>query len=133
MTVRWKFEDPVTAEVYIFPHNPQAMTSSRVRRAFSTGRGTYTATRGISQRQPSDWEFSGKLRTQAQYDAFVNWSQRQYPFRVVDHFGEVRIVIAVKFEPQDKRDFRNPWLHTYTFKCRIVPTDSIGSPDQGWL
>lgn len=131
--VAWKLRDPQTSEIYTFLQNPKSMTSPRPKRAFDAGACTDGKTRVLSKRIPVDWEFSGTFRSQLQYNAFLDWFNRPYPIVVIDHFGVEHLLIVTSYDPQEKRSFRNSWVHSYTVKGRILLKEFLSGDETGWL
>lgn len=135
MTVRWQFHDPIAGDTYTFAQNPNKMSSFEITRAFNSGSSGSrdTRVRVRSEESGPPFQFSGTLRTQAQYDAFVNWRFRTNPITVTDHFARKILFIPTGFEPEDQRDGRNPWLHKYVFKGRLIPARFLAAVNSGWL
>lgn len=122
---RWTLLDPATEVSWVFPRNPNAMTSPHPPRnhvIFSRGVGGGTGvSRVIAFRQePYEWSFSGDIRTEAHLTAFQAWTARTGRLHVTDHLGrtwEVRIDSVDLDELPNSP--RNSWRFSYTVKTII--------------
>lgn len=119
---KWVFQDPVGGEVYHFAVNPSKMNSP-----FAPKRITFQATTAIDgnklafegQTQPVEWQFSGTLFDQAQYDAFVHWLGKRNRIWITDHYGRAWLCYLTHFDPQSRRANGHPWMHDWTITVLI--------------
>lgn len=117
--MRWQFSDPNGDESLVFVHNPHGMTSlAPPHVTHPTARspidGKVRATRAPDK--PFTWSFTGKLRTQAEYDALLDWSRRPGRLQLTDHLGRVHELLIQRFSPTpvEKSGVPNKWLFAYT-------------------
>jgi len=116
---RWQLYDPVALDTFHFSHNPATMTSmaqSHATKSLATSPIDGKVRSARTPDKPFVWSFSGKLRTQAEYDALDAWVNRPNRLRVTDHFGRVHEVLGQHFSPTpvEKSGVPNPWLFGYT-------------------
>lgn len=119
---KWQLYDPIATDTFTFTHNPLSMTSmAPPHTTKSTARspidGKIRSTR--TPDHPFPWSFTGKVRTQDEYDLFVDYANRPNRLQLHDHFGRVHWVLPVKFSPTpvEKSGVVNPWLFAYTVDC----------------
>jgi hypothetical protein len=118
--IRWQLNDLVANQTYTLPCNPSAMTSPSIAHATTSFRrspidGVVRVFRPGDK--PRQWSFTGRLRTQSEYDAFVDWCNRPNRIQLTDHLGRVHSVLLQDFAPQPiERSGRKdtPWLFAYT-------------------
>lgn len=124
MTIRWKFRDTVTGEVYTVPINPDSMSSVDGKKAVRHGRGRKQDSRVntiLSAPPPQAWEFGGAIRTKAHYDALENWAERPNAVEITDHLGRTFRVVITDFLPVDRNPTPlTPWRLRYTVKTNIL-------------
>lgn len=119
---KWVFQDPGTSETYHFEINPNAMNSP-----YGQKKIQYAATTAIDgqklafegQAPPVEWQFSGTLLAQSQYDAFVVWSQKRNRIWITDHFGRAWLSYITSFQPTAKRSQEHPWAHDWQMTALI--------------
>ena len=120
--IRWQIYDPVADETLTFAHNPASMTSMAQPHATKSMPASPIDGKVRALRVPDKpfvWSFSGKLRTQVEYDALLAWVNRPNRLHLTDHFGRVHDVLGQHFSPMpvEKSGGRNPWLFAYTIDC----------------
>jgi hypothetical protein len=119
---KWVFQDPATSDVYHFAINPNTMNSP-----YGPKKIEFAATTAIDgqklafegQSPPVEWQFSGTLLAQAQYDAFVTWSQKRNRIWVTDHYGRAWLCYITNFQPTAKRSHQFPWAHDWEMTVLI--------------
>lgn len=114
----WVLSDPVTAATWTMPINPDKMTSPHPRKTLQHVRGTDGKARSTAGRkQAVEWSWEGVIRSQAHYDALLEWAQKPYPIEVTDHFGHTWSVVIQAFLPVDRRpNPRTPIRLRYTMQ-----------------
>lgn len=127
---RWKLEDLVADETYLFPINPNAASSPFPGRelAFAQGAAWVDTDAGLQRTRvfesppaPAEWEFSGVLRTKEQHDELLRWSKKSNEVRVSDHLGRTFEVIIRSFRPLERRPTPdNQWRMTYTVNALVL-------------
>lgn len=116
MIQRWTFTDGL--EVWRLPRNPRSMgpihESHRSEASRQPG-GEVVVIRTPVAAFP--WDFAGRIHSQADYDAFLDWATRR-EIIVTDHLGRGHRVIPLAFDPvpYKQNGTQNPWLFDYTFK-----------------
>lgn len=129
VTHRWILFDPATDEQWEFPRSPNRMTSPHPPKnttIFSRTIGhPSNLGAGVSRvmqfrQQPYEWSFSGDIRTQEHYEAFIQWTRKTGRLHVTDHFDrtwEIRID-SVELDEQ-QQTARKPWKFAYTVRANI--------------
>lgn len=121
--VRWEFEDPVTLDTYEFEVNPSAggtpsYTKNFAYRVPAAPDGKVIVFEG---RDPAKTiEFSGRLLTEAQFNAFVTWWDKRYQVNVTDDLGRTFSILIQSFNPTRVRRRSHPWTHDYSVEATIV-------------
>lgn len=116
--IGWRFEDAVEGTVEIMPINPNAGASPKYQKQLT--KATTTASGGQSQvvifegaDQPTQFDFSGVLLTEAHYDFIYRaWSKR-HPVRLTDDLGRTFTIYIESFAPARQLSHTYPWKHTY--------------------
>lgn len=130
MTTRWVLTDPATSETWMMPINPNAMTSPQAGKNLQNSYGIDRAyDPGSRQRvntflappSPTQWEWSGVIRSKDHYDAYVHWTQKPSEIHVTDHLGRTWEVLITAFAPEDRVPTQTvPWRLTYSVKALIL-------------
>lgn len=125
MNIRWKLTDPSTGDEWTMPINPDAMTSPSGTRNLTTGfgiRAPLTMARTFEQAPTiARWQWEGVIRSEAHYEAYVEWAKKPGLVRVLDHLDRTWEVILESFEPDERRPSgRTDWRFRYTVKCLII-------------
>lgn len=113
----WTFYDPVLAVTYSPPIGPDRMTSpfserSLTSRATTSHRGQAITWQGSPT--PVAWSFSGRLLTQAHYEALQAWYAKPNRIRITDHLTRTYECFITDFSPEPQRAGDNFWSHRYT-------------------
>lgn len=126
--LRWRLVDPSTGETWVFPRNPNKMTSPNEPKAttvFARNFNFADDKQGVSRvlqhhRNPYDWQFSGDIRTQAHYEALRDWARRVERLQLRDHFNRTWLIRFDSVELEElKPNARTPWRYSYTAKALI--------------
>lgn len=125
MTTRWVLNDPATSETYVFPFNPNQMTSphrpdsskyftaSPVPMAQSNVGSYAPVLQG--KRDPYEWSFSGVIRDKEQHDAMLRWFTKKTLVDLTDHLGRTwRVRFTALTLDERKPTPRHPWRFDYT-------------------
>lgn len=122
--IKWVLDDPLgSPSQYIFPINPNAMTSpfgsKNITARASTGpNGTKIAWEGAQG--PTDWQWTGDLFSQQMYDALRAWVGKGNRVFLTDHLLRRWDVYLTEFTPIPKRSVLYPWRNTYTMKALVM-------------
>jgi hypothetical protein len=128
---RWRFVDPLdtdaTTRQYVFPRNPEEMSSPFPSRVISSAPTTYG---GHILREgsplPKAWTFSGTIPDQAMYEALRSWVyDRKNRLWLFDHFGRRLTLVLENFDPTPKRAYGKYWKHSYTISAQVL---AVGKP-----
>lgn len=122
---RWTLVDPRTDETYVFPVNPNAMTSPHGPRSLqilTTAPVNDTASSAgrifESNPDPYEWQFGGFIRTQDHHDQLRRWARKVNRLELIDHLGRTWSIRITQFDPQEKRpSTRTAWKFDYTVKA----------------
>jgi hypothetical protein len=116
--IRWILEDPVTTAVWTLPRNPYAMDSPVVPHRTSVMPGGLAFRKGATS---IPWSFKIRLKTQAEYEQMLAWSQVPNSILITDHLGRVHRVVPLHFDPASKRSrHEQHWRFDATFKALYV-------------
>lgn len=107
---------------YIFPINPNAMTSpfgpkNITSRAAVGPNGQKIAWEGTQP--PVEWQWSGDLFSKEMYENLELWTAKGNRVFLTDHFQRRWIIYLTHFDPVPKRSVKYPWRHTYTMKAIV--------------
>lgn len=128
MVHRWQLHDPSTSETYVFQRNPNKMTSPHPKKAttiFSRNFNFVDEKLGVGRviqfrQEPYEWQFSGDIRTEAQYEDLRDWTRRVGRLELTDHFLRVWEVRFDSVEIDELRPRKtNYWRFGYTAKAII--------------
>ena len=119
---RWTFTDLTTSEVYTFERNPREMTSPHLPQGTvalpMTVDTRNRATRSLPT--PTEWSFTGDIRTEAQHEALRTWAKRTSFVKVTDHLGRQWKVQLVQFDVAEQRPTaRQAWRFTYRMRTLL--------------
>ena len=132
------FTDPTDGSTYVFPQNPNKMTSPYVQH--STTMMPYSPVDNRTRtwrtpQKPYEWQFAGNIRHKDFYDALVAWYVKNRRLHVTDHFGRTWDVQIVNVELTPQRCSRTvPWRYSYTVKTLMygrLADVMIGTITQG--
>lgn len=123
MVTRWTFDDEVDDESYTFAVNPREVNSPGVEKSI-----LYTATAApdgkvvLAQGRPVPTVItaSGVLHTEAEYNAFVTWANKQHQVKLTDDIDREMWVYITKFAAQRIRSAIIPWKHSYELVCSFL-------------
>jgi hypothetical protein len=128
---RWILRDPYTGEVWEFPHNPNQMSSPNRPRNISIFvdppyYDPATQARGAIGRvwegnfQPFEWTFSGRLKTQDQYEQLVYWTRKVTRVQLIDHLGRTWVLRMKELDPDEQKPTpRIAWKYDYEIKATM--------------
>lgn len=102
---RWFFEDLVNSVEYRVAINPNKMTSPYPAKQLTSAQTIrqHWRIRQTGMHQPHEWTFSGVIRDIDHHDALLEWSRKTNVFHITDHLGRTFKVVAVRFNPDEKR------------------------------
>lgn len=122
--VRWTFYDGSTT--YTHQINPNRMSSPLRPRPVAAG---VTGPDGLARstrapEPPQEWRFGGVLRSEAQYDDLLLWSQKTGVITITDHLGRAFDCLMLTFRPDEQRPTAaNPWRFEYEMTVLVVGGD----------
>lgn len=123
MTVAWRLETLDGSQSYAFEINPNAQDSPFPNRDIGWEFHPSTDFTGRrAGRVGHTWSFSGVLRTQAQYDALLQWVGKRVKVRLIDDRGDKLLVRLVRFSPAQvggARARHAPWRWTYSMDAMV--------------
>lgn len=121
--VRWVFELPAPgAEVYVFPNNPQDMSSPHAERVLNADHTTAPDGQALlfeGEPVPVQWTVSGFCFDQDHYEALEHWQSLNRRFFAVDHLQRAWVVTFESLDWTPVRDPQRPWAHRYTAKFLV--------------
>ena len=131
--IPWRFTDLKTSEVYFLPVNPDSDAGSNGIR-----KGTHIEALASTYISPSNslivnasvildapdqeelFSYTGTLYTKEEYDKFIEWSSKNYPWELRDDLGREFLIYVTEFVPERKRSAKFRWKHTYTFSGLVI-------------
>lgn len=125
MVQRWTLYDPLLDDTYVFPVNPNAMSTPHAPRSLSV---ITTAPRvggpSVQGRvvelnaEPYEWQFSGYVRTEDHHDQLRAWTRKVNRLVLTDHFEREWSIRMVALDLDEKRPRAlQPWRFDYTIKA----------------
>lgn len=129
---RWTFTDPATGNSYVWPRNPDHMTSPFKSRNIQTkyttalGRGKVLLIEGAPSL--AQWQFGGIVKDAAMYEQLRFWVE-EIDGRVIveDHFGRQIECVLTSFDAKPHNDSRRYWSHDYTITAIVL---NVGAPTE---
>ena len=131
--IAWRFRDIENPEDYYLPVNPLEDNDSnaiskqtKYEQAISTYVSPVSGVRVddiVIQDSPSDvkrFSYRGTLYTKDQYDAFLHWFAKPYPWELKDDLAREYLVYVEEFAPSRERSTKFRWKHSYTFSGLIL-------------
>lgn len=120
---RWTFYDPINLTTYTFEVNPDEGGSPTMAKTV-----TYQNTAAPDGKtlvfegrdQPPMIRFSGKILTEDQYDAMMEWFSKRHQIEMTDDLERSYWVYITSFNPTRIRARSHPWKHSYEVEATIV-------------
>lgn len=126
--LRWRFYDPYSAEEYVFPLNPNTMSTPFGERPITALTSTAVGGQTLAwegAKLPADWSFGGVILNAAHYEALRSWTyDRKGRIVVSDHFGRNYTTVLRSFKPEPKRSISRYWRHDYTIDALVFGAPS---------
>lgn len=138
MVHRWRLEDPYLPDgdpdkVYVFPYNPNDMTSPFGQRAISSTATTALTGQALffeGQMKPVEWSFSGDILDATHYEKLRHWVyDKKRRLNLYDHFGRKIVLQLTKFDVKPKRAVNRYWRHTYEISALVI---SVGPSNSNY-
>lgn len=130
----WTLHDPEANETWVFPRNPNTMTSPFAPKntQFFPRRpaaAQWVATSRVLQyrRQPFEWSFGGSIRTEAHWAELKRWCRKSSRLIVTDHLNrswEIRI-LSPEFE---ERQQTARLTHRYRYTVKAIIYGQVTTP-----
>lgn len=132
---KWQFSDPRTSEVATFRLNPQSGGSPTYEKTFGK-EVSVTATSFVDANvgtsiiiengdQPLTFEFDGIILEQEDYEMFVTWFEKSYPFYLLDDLGRSFLIYVKSFQSTRVWSGIYFWRHSYNFSAVILGTSDL--------
>ena len=122
----WVFTDPVTLEAYSLPVNPLVDDGSHgIQKNVKAENpaSTYMSSSNVlmvdamvmldSPTERETFAYSGTLYSKEEYDAFIYWLGKDYPWELTDDLGRTFLIYLTSFEPKRERSAKFRWKHSY--------------------
>jgi hypothetical protein len=123
--VKWTFYDGVTT--YTHEINPNRMSSPlrpRPVTSFATSAKDGAARSMRQPEPPHEWRFGGVVRSEAQYNNLLLWSQKTGVITITDHLGRDFQCLMLAFGPDEQRPTaRTAWRFEYEMTVLVVGGD----------
>lgn len=128
---RWTLKDPYDTNPltnsYLFPRNPETMSSPYPERSVSsmvTVAGKTLLYEGTTPAK--QWTFQGPILDKAHFDALHKWVyDKKRRINLVDHYGRTINLVFISLSLEPKRTVNVYYSHTYTVTALI---NSISAP-----
>jgi hypothetical protein len=123
--VGWKFEDSVEGTTEVMQINPNEGASPSYQKSLT--KGTTSAPGAQAQAllfegtdQPSQFDFSGVILEQSQYDFLYRAWAKRHPVKLTDDLGRTFIIYFETFQPKRKLSHTHPWRHEYQATTVVI-------------
>jgi hypothetical protein len=119
--IPWVFEDPVENTTVFMEINPNEGASPAYQKNFT--KKTTTAGRVLLQEgqdAPQQFDFSGVILTENQYNFLVTAWEKRHPVNLTDDLGRTFTIYFESFQPTRKISRTYPWRHDYHATTVIV-------------
>jgi hypothetical protein len=117
---KWTLTDTVTAEVYRFPINPNAMASIFATKTLETYPGPDGPRTVRAPAEPFEWSFGGHSRGKTMHDNLLSWVGRKHKLTVSDHMGRTFSILPIRIDFQERRSSVEPWRFTYEVRAWML-------------
>jgi hypothetical protein len=123
--IAWRWEDPTEGTVEFMSINPNEGASP----SYSKGLTKETTTAPGGEKniliyegadQGSDFQFSGVILTQEQYEFLQRAWEKRHLVLLTDDLGRIFTLYLESFTPKRVRSKTYPWRHTYDATAVIV-------------
>ena len=123
--IGWIFEDAVEGTTQIMSINPNEGASPSYQKSLT--KATTTAP-GEDARalifegtdQLPQFDISGVILTQAQYEFLYNAWNKRHPVKLTDDLGRTFLIYFESFQPKRKRSRIYPWRHEYQASAVVL-------------
>lgn len=123
--IAWQFEDPVEGTVEFMEINPNEGASPNFQKSLTK---SLTSAPGGESRalifegadQVTQFDFSGVILQQSQYEFLYNAWNKRHPVRLTDDLGRSFTIYFETFTPTRKLSRTYPWRHDYQASTVIV-------------
>lgn len=122
LTQRWRLFYLDGTLGYTFTRNPKSWTNVHPPNDFTHDNTTAPDGQILTWQaaaRPWRMEFVGFVDSQAEYEAFVFWSELRRRFWLVDHRNRKWLVTFEQFDAQALIKPNRPWAHDYTMKTLV--------------
>jgi hypothetical protein len=123
--IAWRFEDPLDGSILYAQINPNDGASPTFQKTLT--KMTTTAPGGAATTlvfegsdAPIQFDFSGTLLTQDQYNFYYNAWAKRHPILLTDDLGRTFRVYFEAFNPKRVRSANYPWRHTYDATAVVI-------------
>jgi hypothetical protein len=123
--IAWKFEDLTLATTEYMSINPNEGASPTFRKSLE--KRTTTAPDGGAAvvifegaDEPTQFDFSGVILTQAQYTFLQTAWAKRHLLRLTDDLGRIFTLYIESFSPKRKLSRTYPWRHEYEMTTVVV-------------
>lgn len=123
--IAWTFVDPVASTTEYMSINPNAGASPAYQK--NLAKSVTTAPGGEAQVLISEgadsivqFDFSGVILTQAQYEFLLTAFQKRHPVELTDDLGRTFTIYLESFTPERQLSRTYPWKHTYQASSVVI-------------
>jgi len=130
--IPWRFEDPITLDIYTLPVNPNTDNGSNAyARSFSyeVVAGSYQTAAGDdtidtmvfeSNVEQKTFSYKGFVYNKEEYDNFNEWASKSYPFEMYDDLNRGWLVYIKSFQYSRVKSNQFPYKHAYEMQGIIL-------------
>lgn len=125
MRIGWIFEDPVAETVLTMQMNPNSGASPDYKKSITRKNTTAPGGKVLlfeGNDAPQQFDFSGVILTQAQFEFLYNAWDKRHLIRITDDLLRTYEVYFESFSPKRKVSGTNPWRHEYSASTIIMRT-----------
>jgi hypothetical protein len=123
--IAWRWEDPTEGTVEFMSLNPNEGASPTFAKQLTKETTSAPGALGSvlifeGADQPTEFQFSGAILTQEQYEFLQRAWERRHLVLVTDDLGRVFQLYLETFNPRRVRSKTYPWKHTYDATAIVV-------------
>lgn len=121
--VKWRFDDLVTSESYVFDVNPNAGGDPQYKKTIVqqntvAPNGKTILSEGADAPLTLSW--NGTIVDIAQHQVFITWWTKRYQVQLTDDLGRVFMIYIQNYAPTRARSATRAYKNTYQIDAVVV-------------
>lgn len=120
---KWILEDLVTTDTITLEINPSSAKMGGYRKSLTEQAGCSPTGQRIlfqGRNEPQTLSLSGVIFSEGQYNTLLDWSQKNYQFKLTDDLNRDWWIYITSFRPKRRRDIGNRWLVNYDIEATVL-------------